>query len=160
VTSPAGSLPLPSKLVRPTSVCFCFCHLGSITQRDIGHALLSKGWQLLRVLPIAHHELAQQLAGWIRPGTAIRGVSLKDNAVLVGAPLATASIFRTLPEGAQVMVLYLLVAMLLVDLLHPLRLDHKRPSSQVTVIDALGKYHDFPWAACENMTVRDSIILE
>ena len=121
--------------------------------RDAGHALLSMGRQLIKVLPVAHRELSLQLAGRIRPGTAI--LEIKDNAVLVGVPLLTASTFRVLPEEVQVIAFYLLVAMILVGLFHPLRLDHKRPSSQVTVMDALGKYHDFPWAACENLTVRD-----
>lgn len=81
----------------------------------------------MRVLPTAHRELVEQLAGRIRPSTAIR--ELEDN---------------------------VLVAMILVDLLHPLKLDP--PNLKVTVMDVLEKYHDFPWAACESLTVRDSIV--
>jgi len=58
--------------------------------------------------PIAHRELAQQLAGRIRPGAAIP--EFEDNAVLL-----TASSFRTPLEETQVL-FCMFVAIILIDL--------------------------------------------
>ncbi len=58
------------------------------------------------------------------------------------------------------MALYFLVSMVVLDILHPLRFEHRvRPDALVKVLDALGKYHDFPWAAFENMDVRQDLEL-
>ena len=71
----------------------------------------------------------------------------------IGVPLLNASI-ATPSEETRILFFYVLVAIILVGLLHPMRLSHNRPSPQVTIMDALGKYHDLPWAACEDLTVR------
>jgi hypothetical protein len=118
-------------------------------QQDTAHALISRAQQLVKFLPVAHLDLARQFAGTVRADTTL---SFGDNLIFVGAPLLSSSIFPTFPAEVRAMVFYLLVAMIFVDLFHPI-LIHNKPSSRVNVLDALGKSHDFPWSACENQTV-------
>jgi len=114
------------------------------------HTLLSMAQQLVKHLPVAHRELAQQLAGSVRPHTTVR--SFRDNLALVATPLLSSSVFSTLSVEVQFLAFYFLIAMITVDLFRP-RLTYNRPSSRVSVLDALGKYHDFPWSACANPKV-------
>jgi len=117
------------------------------------YLLLKKAQQLIGVLPVAHFELARHCIGWGRPHTTTN--ELGNNIVSVGVPLFTSSLFSALPAAVQFMAFYILVAMVVLDILHPMRLERRiRPGVFVKVLDALGKYHDFPWAACENLTVR------
>lgn len=75
-------------------------------------------------------------------------------------PLFTSCVLPALSTETQFIVIYLLVSMVVTDLMYLPRLNHRfSPSALVTVLDALGKYHDFTWDVCRNMTVRHERLL-
>ena len=116
------------------------------------YLLLAKAQHLIRVLPEAHLRLARHCAGWGRQYTTSK--ELRNDIVSVGLPLFTSSLFSVLPAAVRFMALHILVSMVVLDILHPIRLERRASlSAVVKVLDALGKYHDFPWAACENQMV-------
>jgi len=89
------------------------------------------------VLPVAYLELARHYASWGRQHTTTN--ELGNNVISVGVPLFTSSLFSALPAGVQLMAVYILVAMVVLDILHLVRLECRvRPGALVKVLDALG----------------------
>jgi len=109
-------------------------------------------------LPASNVELARYCGGLGRRHTTTH--SLGSNVVSVVVPLFTSCVFPAMPAEVQFVVFYLLVSMVVTDLLYPLgRLNYRLgPSALITILDALGKYHDFPLAACENKAVCREVI--